>query len=87
MHFAVILSTVRLQQRRWLGDSSRGARDVEPLVNRRVDRGGGLVLVLGDAEGGSIGTVVAVGHGGVGAVSEVSRCPSFACDCLWQLTG
>ena len=67
VHLA-ILSTVRLQQRRWLGDSSRGAGDVEPLVNRRVDRGGGLVLVLGDAEGGSIGTVVAVGNGGVGAV-------------------
>jgi hypothetical protein len=72
MHFAASISTVRLQQRRWLGDSSRGAGDVEPLVNRRVDRGGRLVLVLGDVEGGSLGTVVAVGNGGVGAVSKVS---------------
>ena len=72
MHLAAAISTVRLQQRGWLGDSSRGAGDVEPLVNRRVDRGGGLVLVLGDAKGGSIGAVVAVGNSGVGAVSKVS---------------
>jgi hypothetical protein len=60
------------QNSRRLGDSSRGTGDVEPLVNRRVDRGGSLVLALGDAEGGGLDAVVAVGDEGVGAGNYVS---------------
>lgn len=68
IHHAAASLIVRLQNSRWLGDSSGGTGDVEPLVNGRVNGGGGLVLVLGDAEGGGLDTVVAVGNGGVGAV-------------------
>jgi hypothetical protein len=86
MQSVAAISTVRLQQRRWLGDSSRGTGDVEPLVNRRVDRGGSLVLVLGDVEGGSLGAVVAVGNGGVGAVSKLVTAHHLRA-IMWQLTG
>lgn len=55
-----------------LRDSSRGTGDVEPLVNGGVDRGRGLLLALGDAEGGGIDAVVAVRDGDVGAVDHVS---------------
>ena len=67
MHHAAAIPIARLQNSRRLGNSSGGTGDVEPLVNGRVNGGGGLVLVLGDAEGGGLDTVVAVGNGGVGA--------------------
>ena len=70
MHFAASISTVRLQQRRWLGDSSRGAGDVEPLVNARVDRRGSLVLALGDVELARVSAVVAVRDSDVGAANN-----------------
>jgi hypothetical protein len=63
---AAAIPPAKLQNSRWLGDSSRGAGDVEPLVNRRVDGGGGLLLVLGDVEGRSLDAVVAVLDEGVG---------------------
>lgn len=56
-----------------LRDSSRGTGDVEPLVNGRVDRGRGLLLALGDAEGGGLDAVVAVGDRDVGAAYSVSQ--------------
>ena len=48
-------------------DLSRGTRNVEPLVNGRVDRRRGLVLVLGDVQLGGIGALVAVRDRDVGA--------------------
>jgi hypothetical protein len=51
-----------------MGDSSRCARDVEPLVDGWVDWCGSFVLVLGDFERRSLNAVLAVGYGGVGAV-------------------
>ena len=49
---------------------SRGTRDVEPLVNARVDRRRSLVLVGGDLERRGVGAVGAVGDGDVGAVEK-----------------
>jgi hypothetical protein len=66
---AAAIPFTKLQNSRWLGNSSRGTGDVEPLVDRRVDRGGGLLLVLGDVEGGGLDAVVAVLNEGVGAVN------------------
>jgi hypothetical protein len=67
VNHAAAIPPAKLQNSRWLGDSSRGTGDVEPLVNRRVDRGGGLLLVLGDVEGRGLDAVVAVLDEGVGA--------------------
>lgn len=72
-HTAVAIPFERLQHSRRLGNSSRGTGDVEPLVNGRVDGGGGLFLALGDVEGGGVDAVVAVGDRGVGTVILVSR--------------
>jgi len=55
---------------------SGGARDVEPLVDARVDGRGRLLLVLGKVELARVGAVIAVRHGGVGAVNQSSACRS-----------
>jgi hypothetical protein len=72
VNHAAAIPPAKLQNSRWLGDSSRGTGDVEPLVDGRVDGGGGLLLVLGDVEGRSLDAVVAVLDEGVGAELCVS---------------
>jgi len=49
-----------------------GARNVEPFVDARVDGRGRLLLVLGKVELARVGAVIAVRHGGVGAVNHFS---------------
>lgn len=52
----------------------RSARDVEPLVNARVDGRRRLVVALGDAQLAGVGAVVAVRDGDVGAASLSVHC-------------
>lgn len=56
-----------------VGDSCGSTRDVEPLVNARVDRSRSLVLTPGDIELTRIDAVGAMRHGGVfaGTISSV----------------
>ncbi len=46
----------------------RSARDKEPLINRRVNRGRRMVLAPGNVERGRVDAIGRVGDGGVGAV-------------------
>ena len=64
---------ITLLLRRWSSCSSRGSRDVEPLVDAGVDWSWCLILALGDVEPAWVNAVWAVRDGAVGAVTKYQQ--------------